>query len=700
MRSQLIYTTIILLMLATEQASSQFIYTNPAADSKNRNPETAILLRCSETINPSSLKKPQPFTLTGSHSGVHTLTVNLTADKLTIIITPDKQFDYDEAVVVDVADGIQTLSKRSLKGITFNFKTRKENTEEETAQIIKAREETLEDNPYHGYAGNKTMDAVPQFSLFVDNAKVFTGAAFFGTKHNIPTNSDQFLCILKNDSTYSFARNVLNGYGSDFKINKNGYLTYYGFETHAWYMLDSNYNLIDSFKCKNGYEAEVNNHEFQIFPNGNKFFLIWHSAIVNMTDTVPGGYSAAVVTYPVIQEQDANDNVIFEWASWDHFSVKDATWDVSLTNGVIDPFHTNSIELDNDGNILISNRNMDEITKIDHATGNIIWRMGGEKNQFTFLNDSLNPPFSHQHDIRRIANGNVTLFDNGNLRTPWVSYADEYSLDEQNKTATLVWNYRHPMVNSKELISLAAGNAQRLPNGNTLIDYGVISDWNLLPNITEVTPDGSIAWELKFTETQEQTYSYRAYKFEWSPCARPTDYTMTAKAMSATRELLKWSAANGAIQYNVQYRQLGSSTWITSKSAAVRKRIMNLLPNTTYEWRLNSICPQSATSAYTAIHTFKTSVLKMEVNEPAVIDLQLFPNPASDHVTVQFDQTEESPVQITLRNLWGEIIYNKNFMTNDQTDRLELNTTDFPKGIYFITVSAKGKSKTEKLILE
>src|SRR5439155_23053659 len=112
--------------------------------------------------------------------------------------------------------------------------------------------------------------------------------------------------------------------------------------------------------------------------------------------------------------------------------------------------HLNSVDVDTDGNILASFRSMDEVTKINHNNGKIIWRWGGKNNYFTLVgNDTL--PFSHQHDVRCIANGHITMFDNGNYRkTIWgdQSYHDtaysraiEYQLDESSLTAQPVWQY-------------------------------------------------------------------------------------------------------------------------------------------------------------------------------------------------------------------------------------------------------------------
>jgi hypothetical protein len=144
---------------------------------------------------------------------------------------------------------------------------------------------------------------------------------------------------------------------------------------------------------------------------------------------------------------------------------------------------------------------MDEITKISRTTGDVMWRLGGKHNQFTFLNDTLR--FTYQHDIRRLPNGNITLFDNGNFHAPPCSRAVEYKLDEQAKTAELVWEYRHVPC----LQAAATGNVQRLPNGNTLISWGTEH------TVTEVRPDASTALELNFSASFN---TYRTLRYPWS----------------------------------------------------------------------------------------------------------------------------------------------------------------------------------------
>ena len=80
---------------------------------------------------------------------------------------------------------------------------------------------------------------------------------------------------------------------------------------------------------------------------------------------------------------------------------------------------------------LVSSRDFCEITKINHANGSIMWRWGGHRNEFKFVNCPV--PFYGQHNIRRIANGHFTLYDNGDYIVPHGARAMEFDLNETNK---------------------------------------------------------------------------------------------------------------------------------------------------------------------------------------------------------------------------------------------------------------------------
>jgi hypothetical protein len=266
--------------------------------------------------------------------------------------------------------------------------------------------------------------------------------------------------------------------------------------------MDSTFTVVDSLACGNGYLTDI--HELRLLPNGHALLLGQEMLPVDMSAVVPGGNPDAIATWNVVQELDAQKNVVFEWRAVEHFQITDNTHD-DLTAATIDVTHSNALEQDTDGNILLSSRELDEITKIDRTTGAILWRMGGKNNQFSLVGDTQ--WFSHQHAIRRLANGHVSLFDNGNFHSPAYSRAVEYALDEPARTATLVWEFS----NSPTTFSPAMGYAQRLANGSTVIGWGFGK-----PDVSEVDAEGNVLMTLNLRQGE---FSYRAYRTAFFPVA-------------------------------------------------------------------------------------------------------------------------------------------------------------------------------------
>ena len=236
-------------------------------------------------------------------------------------------------------------------------------------------------------------------------------------------------------------------------------------------------------------------HEIRFTPRGTALMLGFDVRLIDLSSF--GGSSTAQVVGNILQEVDSLGNVSLSWNAFDHLSVSDIDPSIPLNTPRIDWNHGNAIEIDNDGNYLISFRNLSEITKINSHTGDVIWRLGGVRNEFEFGSDTLT--FSFQHGVRRLPNGNLILFDNGNTHSPPFSRAVEYHLDESLRVATRVWQYRP----DPDLYSFALGFAQRLSNGNTLVTFG--------PNSTvhEVSRSGQLAWTLNLPQ---RGWIYRAYR--------------------------------------------------------------------------------------------------------------------------------------------------------------------------------------------
>ena len=81
-------------------------------------------------------------------------------------------------------------------------------------------------------------------------------------------------------------------------------------------------------------------------------------------------------------------------------------------------------------------------------------------------------------------------------------------MDTSLMTVEKKWEFYHP----DSLYGPATGSIQRLPNGNTLINWGSLSSMNLGAIVTEVDTNNQIVFQLECINGQN---IYRAHKFDW-----------------------------------------------------------------------------------------------------------------------------------------------------------------------------------------
>ena len=493
-------------------------YVSPMPGSGLVTPESNVIVRLLDPISLRSAELAGAFVVTGSKSGPHSGRALQAGDGVTVLFKPDQEFLRGEAVTVELRP---PLVPAGAKPVSFWFSV----AAIKPAAVPLSLESEF-GTPRSAAAIPDNVDSLPA-GLPPITASIYSpptaGALFLSNVSFGPPNVP-FLLILDNGGNPLFYRQMRSSC-FDFKVQPNGLMTYMDLAGGKFYAMNDSYSIVDSFACGNGYTTDI--HEMRLLANGHALLMAYDTQIVDMSVIVPGGNPAAQVVGLIVQEVDDQQNVYFQWRSWDYFQITDATHE-NMTAGVIDYIHGNAIEEDTDGNLMISSRHLDEITKIDRSTAQVMWRWGGKHNQFTFIGDTL--PFSHQHAIRRLANGHVTLYDNGNFHAPQFSRALEYNLDETAKTAEVVWQYR----GNPDIYGLAMGYVQRLDNGNTLISWGAGK-----PDLSEVAPDGTRLMDITFPN---QIFTYRAYRFlpasllAAPPTANPARVTLSAVYPNPARQ--------------------------------------------------------------------------------------------------------------------------------------------------------------------
>jgi hypothetical protein len=77
-------------------------------------------------------------------------------------------------------------------------------------------------------------------------------------------------------------------------------------------------------------------------------------------------------------------------------------------------------------------------------------------------------------------------------------------------------------------------------------------------------------------------------------------------------------------------------------------------------------------------------------------DFSLYPNPASDHVTISMNENSKHEADIRIYDMTGKEV--KNY--NTSSSLLTIDRDNLQSGIYFVSITIQGKRLTKKLIIK
>jgi len=270
----------------------------------------------------------------------------------------------------------------------------------------------------------------------------------------------------------------------------------------------------------------------------------------------------------VIIETTWDGEVVWEWVCSDHFDeygFNEAAKNIlcrdpnfrPVGDGMGDWMHINSIsvlgpnkwydsgdERFHPDNIIWDGRETNIIAIINKKTGKIVWKVGPDydtSKELKQLGWIIGQHHAHMIPRGLPGEGNILVFDNGG----WAGYGSpnpssptgiksvlrDYSrvLEFDPVTLKIIWQYT-PVeagfvmpVDANRFYSPFISNAQRLPNGNTLITEGSGG------RIIEVTPNHEIVWEYispYWGKELKINMVYRSYRvpYEWVPqLDKPTE---------------------------------------------------------------------------------------------------------------------------------------------------------------------------------
>jgi hypothetical protein len=317
----------------------------------------------------------------------------------------------------------------------------------------------------------------------------------------------------------------------------------------SWHVLDNRYKEIAKLPDTiNGWQPS--GHEFFITKAGTALITAYRYLEHRDLSSKGGSTDQTLLDSGVIEVDIKTGKLVKEWSADGHIPTADGVPPANPNSpAAYDPWHINSIDVDKDGNWLVSMRNTWAIYKVNSADGNIIWTMGGKSNQFQIPD---NVAFAFQHDARWQPNGEMTIFDNdccGFIPQPSgppkaappihgsQSRGMEIKVDETNKVVSLVREDK-----LYDLISGTQGSRQPLSNGN------VFMGWGQQPFYSEFSKSGKLLLSVRYPDQNE---SYRAYRLPWK--GNPTGKPAVAARPSGknTRVFVSWNGATEVTSWRI-----------------------------------------------------------------------------------------------------------------------------------------------------
>ena len=274
-------------------------------------------------------------------------------------------------------------------------------------------------------------------------------------------------------------------------------------------------DLVDTIDPVGGTEP-LDWHELLELPGGGHLVVTYpiRDTGVGRNCTRSTGGSIAGVTRVVdndLVELDAAGAEVWRWESEDHTLLSEGQLPICFqiaanpalsSSWALDYMHLNSVDRFANGDYLIAARHFNSIERIDRATSNVVWKLGGTAPltgtplDVRGLGGASATPGERPagpHDARISPTGTITVHDN---HLGGASRASEYRIEPSGTTATLIWQFLSPNAAGATL-----GSVRRQTDGSTVIAWGE----GHAPWLEDVGAGGTVALRIDLT-TNELIY--------------------------------------------------------------------------------------------------------------------------------------------------------------------------------------------------
>lgn len=231
--------------------------------------------------------------------------------------------------------------------------------------------------------------------------------------------------------------------------------------------------------------------------------------------------------------------------------------------------------------------------------------------------------------------------------------------------------------------------------------------------ICKVNNDGTSAWNIVTSGSYSNGFAigtdYSIYVVGGAtarlnqviPCEHPDPLFEDGITASAGR--VNWSFIPGMMQFEVWFKAQGANVWKKRFATGTAKKLnlTNLNCNTTYLWKVRSVCDSTGVdvvSAFSAVDSFTTQACPPRLSHGSSMNtssLEVYPNPASS--VLNLNLMEEGVFHFQVVDVDGRMLMDKQVFA-DGVGAVQLQVEQLPPGLYVVHVIGTGQSLVAKFV--
>ena len=270
-----------------------------------------------------------------------------------------------------------------------------------------------------------------------------------------------------------------------------------------------------------------------------------------------------------------------------------------------------------------------------------------------------------------------------------------FSLNQTNKTGILEHDFRDP---DSVIFSRFMGSMRYQENENYMVGWSGNTMWYVA---TEYQADGQKVFEMESVDTAGLV-SYRALKYDWETSL----FNIVEEILDFGNDvpvgdsvLLEITVFNNDVD-EIEINGFHTINNVFSLETVLpmvipggesQQFIVKFKPiaDTTYKDVLSLIYDTDDTRVASQVRLVGGGLItSISQSEDLISNLQIWPNPASDFVNIQYELASEGQVQIEVNDIRGRLI--RALVNNLQTKgshQFYLDASNLEKGVYLIKLS-------------